>query len=398
VLRIKLLIALMFSAGFVATDIYLPSLPAITKSLHTTVQMSQLSITFFLLSYAISQFFGGVLSDKYGRKPIGIVGLLIFIPSTLLPMFAHSIDMLLLGRFLQGLGIGALPTLGRAIARDSVDGPKLAQVLSFSAMFTFIVPAVAPVIGGVVQTYFGFRYNFLVMLLSAIVVLVVWQLTYRETNKNKSHHAARPKVILKNLGKLFSCRIYLFNAITAGLSFAVVIAYSTVNPFLLENVLHYSPSVYGWMMLIVASGLILGFLANGRLVNFFKGESIILAGMTLLFMASLALIATALLHHLSAVIVVASSFLGAFGASLVGPNAAANALSTHPEIAGTAGATFGLFQVMLSTIVTFIISGFHASTQMPLGLMFLGLVLAMTVLRILLALPAQQSTPSLQAG
>ena len=125
------LIMLASSLSYLSIDLYLPSLPAMTKGLLITAQQSQLTVTIFLISFCCLQLFYGPLSDHYGRRPLLLIGLALYVFATLICINAHDINMLLLGKIFQGLGIGAGAVLSRAMLRDQFSGNELAKMTSF---------------------------------------------------------------------------------------------------------------------------------------------------------------------------------------------------------------------------------------------------------------------------
>ena len=149
------------SAGFICTDLYLPSLPSIAHHFHTTISLTQLSVAIFALGYGIARLFYGLISDAVGRKKPLIFGLFICLAGCLICLFAQNIYILLAGRLIQGFGGGGSNILARIILRDRLEGSKLAKYNSYYSMACVSLMASAPLLGGYLQHYFDWQANFI---------------------------------------------------------------------------------------------------------------------------------------------------------------------------------------------------------------------------------------------
>lgn len=372
------IVVLLMIAGFIAMDVYLPSFPAIAQVMHTSVALTQLTLSAFLFSFGIAQFLFGILSDKHGRKPMILIGAIIYVLGSWLAVTAKTIETLILARLIQGIGAGATVSVARVVLRDLFHGNQLARVMSFIAMIIAITPAVAPVIGGTLQEQFGFRANFILMLGYGVLALLLVIFFLPETNPQKNHHATKIKTLITNGKILFSSRIFVSNIFANALGFSVIITYSTINPFLLQQTLGYSAQNYGWITLLIVSGLIIGMFANGKLTSRYAAEKLIRNGWWLVIYASALITLAAIFEYTNIYFIVGPLLIVVFGAALVLPNAAANIFAPFPKIAGTVGAVYGSMQVLIAAIVGAVLSWLHAQTQLELGLMigalgFLGL-------------------------
>lgn len=148
---IILLCLLLFISGTLSINIYLPSLIHLSNVFHTTSSNIKLSISLFLLSYAVSQFFWGSLSEKLGRKKTVIAGLSIACTGTLIVLLAPSVLLFNLGRLIEGFGIGCSSVLARALLSDSLDKIKMIFAMSYIATAMNVMPVLAPIIGGHLQ-------------------------------------------------------------------------------------------------------------------------------------------------------------------------------------------------------------------------------------------------------
>lgn len=181
-----IIISMLVALGPLATDIYLPALPELTKALNTTTSNAQLTLSIYFIGFAFGQLIYGPLSDRYGRKPILQIGLVIFIISSVIASLATSIESLLIARLFQSLGGCAGPVLGRAMVRDMFSPEDAGQVLSHIASVMAIAPAVAPIIGGALTIAYGWEANFIFLFIYGFVILLVMTIKLPESNTKKT--------------------------------------------------------------------------------------------------------------------------------------------------------------------------------------------------------------------
>ena len=179
------LLTLTAALGQFASSAYLPSLPAIEAGMSTTAGAVQLTMTAYLAAFAVMQLVFGPLADRYGRRPVMISGMLLFMGGSLLCVVAGSIEVIILGRAVQAVGACAGVVASRAITRDLFDGPQLTKVMAAIAMAFSIVPAVAPVIGGLLQESVGWEGSFVASAILGLIVLVPVLLYLSETNQSR---------------------------------------------------------------------------------------------------------------------------------------------------------------------------------------------------------------------
>ena len=169
-LGMTVMLALLAALGPLSTDMYLPSLPAIARELSATTAETQATLSAFLLGFAVGQFAYGPVSDKAGRRPALLAGLGIFLVGSAACAFAPTIGALIAGRFLQAVGAAGPIVLARAMVRDLYEGPRAGRELSRMGTIMGVVPALAPILGGVLQGLSGWRANFWAALLCGVAL------------------------------------------------------------------------------------------------------------------------------------------------------------------------------------------------------------------------------------
>ena len=224
-----ILVSLMFSLIAFGTDAMLPSLPAIASSLHLSdVNQAQLIVTTFVLGTGLGQLFFGPMSDATGRKPAIAAGILLFIAGCVMCYFAQSIQGMLIGRFIQGLGISAPRTVTIALVRDLYKGREMARVMSYSFGIFVLVPAVAPIIGQTIMGAYGWRSIFLSFILFASVAMIwMW------IRQIESHPIERRRLLKRH---------EFLNALTDVLRSRTVVVYMAIQGLLLGGLFGYLSS------------------------------------------------------------------------------------------------------------------------------------------------------------
>ncbi len=360
--------------GLLATDIYAPSLPLVPHLFATSTTLAQLTVSVFLIGFAVTQFIAGMLSDSYGRKPVLISGLIIFAAGTLLCIFASSIIILLLGRIIEGIGAGAVSVLSRTILRDTFSGMKMAQVGSYLAAFIGLSPAIAPVIGGYIQHYFGFAAIFAFLLLFTIILFYLITFYLPETNRFCHLHPLDLDSVIKKYKTVLCNKLFISNVIATGCALSVIISCAVINPFLLQDTLKITPMHYGLLAFLAMSGMFVGMLTNGYLVGTMGTKNMISVGKILALLGGLSFMLFSLFSTLSIANVIFPTFIITLAAAFILPNAVVNAFSPFAEMAGTAGAVYGCLQIFITAIVSGIISTLHEPSQLMLGLVIVSLM------------------------
>ena len=195
---VTVLLTALVGFGAISTDLYLPSLPAIGESFGSTTAEVQLTLSVFLVGFAVSQIVYGPLSDRFGRRPVLIGGVAIYLLATLACLAAGSIGLLIGARFVQAVGACAGVVLGRAIVRDIYGREGAAKMLSYMGVAMALAPALGPILGGILQVLFGWRANFLVLAIFGGVCLLGVLLVLPETNRWRDPAATDPARLIRS--------------------------------------------------------------------------------------------------------------------------------------------------------------------------------------------------------
>jgi DHA1 family bicyclomycin/chloramphenicol resistance-like MFS transporter len=350
-LALTALLALLTALGPLSTDMYLPSLPAIGLSLGADTAQVQLTLSIFLLGFAAGQIVYGPFSDKYGRKPLLLGGLVLFIIASLLCMISPSIRLLIAARFLQAFGASGPIVLARAVVRDLYEGPRAARELARMGTIMGLVPAAAPILGGYVQRFVGWQANFAIAAAIGIVGGVVISLKLPETIRKPNPAPISLAGIFRGFSALTGNRGFLAYLALIAFAFGGLFAYISGSSFVLQEVYHLSEVAFGLAFAIGVAGYIAGTLVAQRLVPRAGIDATIFAGVLCLaaggvIMLGLVLIGTG---HPAEIVLPMSLYL--FGVGLVMPQAMAGALMPFPDRAGSASSLTGFIQMLAGAAI-----------------------------------------------
>jgi MFS transporter, DHA1 family, 2-module integral membrane pump EmrD len=355
-----LIVLFIYPLPQLAIDLYLPSWQSMGVFFHTSHEHIKTTLVIYLMSLGLSQIIYGPLSDKYGRKPMLLIGLCIFSVGTLCVFITHTIMALYLIRFIQGIGLGCGFSVASATLADLFTGKKLAAATSYSAMIFSISVIFAPVAGGYIQHHWGWQANFLAMLIYSIILMLLIACCVPETHKKTARHT----MTLKQVGQLYAGFFikprFIGNILALTLAYGFVVAFNVVSPFLFLKTLHVAAFQYGILLGLVGLSYFMGSTINSFLIKRFSMRAVVNVGLLLMMCGSLVFLCLAYMHTENAYAIIATASCSVLGVGLVYPNCFARALDVYDE-KGTAGAFIGA----AAPIGTGIISAILARTTLP---------------------------------
>ncbi|AWN39051.1 Bcr/CflA family drug resistance efflux transporter [Methylobacterium radiodurans] len=357
--------------GTLALHIFVPALADAAADLGTTPSVAQLTITLFLVGLAGGQLVYGPLSDRYGRRPVLIAGLGLYLAGLLLAVPAPNIGVLVAARVLQALGACSTLVIGRAMVRDVSESTDAARRMALLTMAMTLTPALAPALGGLVDTWLGWRAVFgvlaaLVAVLGALVVV-----TLPETNR---HPVALPgpsamAAAYLRLLRMPVFRAYLVAGACAGTS---LYAFLAVAPFLLVERLGRSSGEVGLDCLIVVFGMVAGAVAANRLAGRVPIRSLARTGNLVCLAGAGTLLAIDQAGLLGVISLIGPLIVYALGVGLVGPNAVAGLMNVDPRAAGAASSLYGFTQMAFGALFTVAVGLWHQGSATPVAATLLG--------------------------
>lgn len=359
---VAVLLTALVAFGPVSTDLYLPSLPDMTRAFNTSVSMVQLTLSVFTGGFAVAMLVYGPLSDRYGRRPVLIGGAMLYVVASVLCMLAPTIEALLVGRFLQAVGACAGPVLGRAVVRDVYERAEAARMLSYMASAMALAPAVAPLLGGGLHAAFGWQANFVALTVFGVVITVATWAMLRETNAHRDPLATRPARLIGNYGALLQSRVFMGHTLCVALGFAGLFSFISGSSFVIIDVLGVDPEFFGFAFMAVVVGYITGAFGGGRLTGRLGIERMLAVGSTLCAIAGVIAMALAWAGVQSIAAVVAPTALYFLGAAILMPNGTAGAISPFPRMAGTASSLLGFLQMGAGALTGYLVGLLHDGT------------------------------------
>jgi DHA1 family bicyclomycin/chloramphenicol resistance-like MFS transporter len=361
------LLAVLTGIGPLTVDMYLASMPDMARLLEATPGQVQLTISVYLAGYAVGQMFYGALSDRHGRRPVFLIALSIYTAAGLACALAPSIELLIAARFLQALGGAGAVVLARAVVRDIYEGTRVAREMSRLAAVMAVAPIVAPLMGGVLQTAFGWRSNFvLLFLFGGGAALTVW-LKFPETLRRRAPEAVSLFSIFRSYRSFFRHRSFVAHLALSTCAFLGLFAWISTAAFVLQDIYGLTPLAFGLTFALSSAGYMLGTMIAARFVVHWGIDRTIGTGCSIMTAGGLTMMmALALNAGLPAALVVGMG-LYFTGMGLVLPQAQAGALLPFPERAGAASSLVGVVQQMLAAIGGALLGHMIGTTAWPLA-------------------------------
>ncbi|WP_308237994.1 multidrug effflux MFS transporter [Phenylobacterium sp. J426] len=379
--------------GPLAIDMYLPSLPAIAEGLSATSGQAQATVSAFLAGMAIGQFFYGPAADRFGRRPAILVGVVIFLVASVGCALATSPAQLLLGRFVQALGACAGGVVSRAVVRDQFDHRDTARVLSLLMLVMGLAPILAPLLGGLLLTFGGWRLNFWFMAVFGALLAVAAVLRLRETRTEETTLQAQSESPLQAYGALLRQPRLIGYALAGALNGATLFTYIASSPELLIETYGFSPQAFGWIFGLNAVGIIGANQVNRWLLRTRTPDQVLSVVSVAAFAFAIALMVAALTGLGERWTVLPLLFLVLASYGLMGGNTTAGALSIDPRRAGSTSALLGGLSFGAGALASNLAGVFHDGTPRPMAIvMLLALGGSMLALR-RLALPEAMGKP-----
>lgn len=340
---------LAFSPTF-AMHVFVPALPAATADLNTGIGTMQMTISLYILGLAFGQLIYGPISDRFGRRPTLVAGLLIYTLAGIASALAPSVGALITARLFQALGGCAGLVLGRAIVRDTSPLAETAKQLALMNLMVTLGPAVAPLVGSVLALSFGWRAVFVLLGLIGVANLVFIALLLPETGRARLNPDF--SALARHYRQLISSPAFLGYSVGGGCATTSMYAFIAVAPFVFENKLHRPEHEVGVYIALLASGVWLGSFLTSRLITRVPIGRLLVSANLLSVIAAFALLAATLTDHLSVPLVIGCMFLYTVGVGTAAPAALTKAVSINPFVIGSASGLYGFAQMAVGAICT----------------------------------------------
>ncbi|MBD2165158.1 multidrug effflux MFS transporter [Calothrix membranacea FACHB-236] len=346
-------------------DMGLPAFPQIGAALSTSPGAVGLTLSLFMLGFAIAQLGFGPLSDRYGRRPVLLAGCGIFALAGAICAVAPSIETLIAWRLVQGAGAGAGMVVTLAIVRDLFEGSEARAQLSYVNLVMSVAPMIAPTIGGWVLAIVGWRGIYGVLAVGGLLLVLAVAFSLSESLDKRDVNAIKPRRLIKNYGKILTNPICLSYALVNALYFGCMFAYVAGSPLVMLNVFGVSTTVYGWLFASTAFGITVGSFLNGRLsIQGVPPSRLLSVSLIVGVVSTIALVVVSMSSAAQVATLMPLLVLNTFCRGIVSPNAMHSAIQPVPENAGVAAAVVGFLQMLggslASGLVAFLYDGHSA--------------------------------------
>ncbi|MDQ2189553.1 MULTISPECIES: Bcr/CflA family multidrug efflux MFS transporter [unclassified Vibrio] len=348
-----------------AIDMYLPAMPAIAKDLGVSAGAVQMTLTAYTAGFAIGQLLHGPLADSYGRRPVLLIGVLLFGIAATVSATTQGIEALTYVRAAQGFAGAAAAVVIQAVVRDIFDREDFARAMSFVTLVMTVAPLAAPMIGGHLAIWFGWRSIFWVLAIFAAVViaLVVWKIP--ETLSAENRQPLRFRNTIRNYVQLSRNPVAMGLVFSGAFSFAGMFAFLTAGSFVYIDIYGVDPDQFGYLFGLNIVAMIIMTSLNGRMVKRVGSHAMLRFGLLIQLCAGIGLFIAWLLNlGLWGIVPFVVLFIGTL--STIGSNSMGLLLSGYPKMAGTASSLAGTLRFGTGSVVAAIVAMMPSDVEWPM--------------------------------
>ncbi|WP_235261375.1 MFS transporter [Candidatus Francisella endociliophora] len=371
--KIRLFILLSFPILMGMTiDLFAPSLPGISSSLHISASVSKMVISLYLVGYALGNFIIGVMTDALGRKTLLRACCIGFVVSSILPTVIPNEYVLLTARFGQGFLMGAIGVVNRGIFSDTLPPEKLLKLGPTMGFLWGLGPIVGPILGGFLQELFGWKSGFYFFsIIVAILTILVFKYIPETIEKKTKPNAIKIK---NDLIEVLSNKEFISLSIVMGVAYSLIISFNTLGPFLIQDIMGYSAAYFGKLAIFLGFAFLPAPIISRRLVDLFSVGKIFFSVIHLfsLLIAVFFIISFAIPNSISLLII--TTMFVYFTCGSIFPLSMGRGISMFRHISGTAAAIMYFINMSITSLVSFIQSYLHAHTIIDIISIYLVLM------------------------
>ncbi|EAI4330767.1 multidrug effflux MFS transporter [Campylobacter upsaliensis] len=368
--RLIFILALMSSIAPLSTDMYLPALSQVKQSFETSEFLTQLSLASFFIAFALGQLIYGPLSDVFGRKIPVLVGIFLFMLSSLFCVIIDNIYVFIILRFFEALGGCAGVVIARAIVNDLFELKEAASIFALMMVFSALAPMLSPSFGGFLIEYFSWHSIFATLFGLGILLFLLIFFALKESAPHLKRQKFSHKETLKSYRFVLKDKPFILYVSCASLVLAAMFAYITGSSFVFINFFGLSERDFGLLFGLNALGFVIFANINAKMVRKIDSEKILFYALIIMLISTLILFVNSLikpnfwLFELS--IFTSIALLG-----FIAPNTTTLAMARFKDHSGTASAVLGTSQFALAGVISFIVSAVGANTPVILALIML---------------------------
>lgn len=367
-LVLTLLLGALTAFAPMSIDMYLPSFPTLQREFAGNPGLVQATLSLFFIGLAIGQAVYGPLADRFGRKPPLYAGLALYVAGSVIAAFAPSLETLVAARFIQGIGGCAGMVIARAIVRDLFDERDSARMLTMLMLVMGLAPILAPIVGGQLLVFFGWRSVFWVLTGFGALCLLFSVTSLRESLPPERRLPGGIGAAIVNYRQLLRDKRFMTQVMTGAFTMAGMFAYISGSPFVFIELNGVPAERFGFLFGLNALGLIAASQINHRLLACHSGRSI-LAAATLGFAIAALLVAANVVTGIGGFVgLLVPLFFSVASLGFIAPNTTAAAMALHGRIAGAASALLGILQFGVGALSVGLVGLFADGSARPMGL------------------------------
>lgn len=342
--RVSLIGGLMVSVGPISLALFTPAMPEIVHAFGTTEAAVKMTLSLYFGGFAFAQLVCGPLSDGFGRRPITLAFMAIYLAASVLALFAPNIETLVAARFLQGVGAAAGVAVSRAVVRDIFTHERSARIMNMIGILLAVGPAIAPTIGGLTMQFFGWHAIFIFMVLIGVITTLVTFFCLRET-VTRDLGRIRPVALASSYWSLLRSPYFILCCLVIAGTSGAIYTQATVLSFILMERVGLTATQFGLGMLMQTANFMLGALVARKLMPIYGAPRLVPFGLAFITVGSVAMAILLRLYEPTFLLVMGPIGIYAFGIALVMPAMMTAALAPFPTNAGAASAMMGFFQM-----------------------------------------------------
>ena len=363
--KIVFILGLLAMLMPLSIDMYLPALPVISAQFGVPAGSAQMTLSTYILGFAIGQLLYGPMADSIGRKPVILGGTLIFAGAAVACALAQSIDQLIVMRLFHGLAAAAASVVINALMRDIYPKEEFSRMMSFVMLVTTIAPLIAPMVGGAVLVWFSWHAIFWILAIAALLASAMIFFFIDETLPAEHRQKFHIRTTLGNFASLFRHKRVLSYMLASGFSFAGMFSFLSAGPFVYIELNHVSPQHFGYYFALNIVFLFLLTIVNSRFVRRVGALNMFRTGLWIQFAMAVWLVVSAYFDiGFWALVLGVAAFVGCV--SMISSNAMAVILDEFPHMAGTASSLAGTFRFGIGAIVGALLSLATFNTAWPM--------------------------------
>jgi len=380
--RLAPLLAIIVALSPFAIDTYLPAIPAMANYFGVNIHLIELSIPIYLIGFALGQIMGGPISDNYGRKWIGIIGLSLFFISSFAIIYVETVNQLWLFRFIQAFGGGFGLVICAAVVRDLYDGKDAAKIFTLISLIMMIAPLIAPSVGAILLQYYSWKAIFTLLAIYSFSQIIAIILFVPETKRLRmvgGYEYLNFNQVIKNYWTIISHKSALTFLLCSSFVASALFSFLTEISFIYIEYYQLSEKMFAWLFGMNIVSMMIFNRINHFLLDKWSPRRILKIGLLIQTSAAFVLLLVGIFQIDELILVVGLLMLivGSFG--IIAPNNMACYMNYFPKTSGTANAVMGSSQFALGAIVSLILAQLHNGTQIPMFSMifisaFLGLL------------------------